>query len=74
MKKEFGGANGNIDFADLGKKRVIGFGSGSDLGRKGGSSKTKGIDTTDCGDETGYSGTVRDRGFKQVADASGWEY
>lgn len=71
MGKEFGGANGRIDYADFGSKKVPGDRSGRSATR-GNSSKTDGIMTTDCGDSSGYSGTVKDTKFKSVADASGW--
>lgn len=75
MGKEFGGANGRIDYADGGMKKAKGDNrsSGSDVGRFGGTSKTKNIMTTDTGDNASYAGTVKDKTFNQVADASGWE-
>jgi hypothetical protein len=69
---KFGGQGGNIDYSDMGKKRDMGSQSGTDLGRKGGSSKSRGIGTTDGGDSSGYSGTIKDTKFREVADASGW--
>jgi hypothetical protein len=73
MKKEFGGANGNIDYSDFGGKTTPGERSGSGV-KRGGSAKTRGIGTTDVGDSSGYAGTVKDTKFNQVADASGWDH
>lgn len=61
---------GKIDYADMGKKQDRGSKSGTDLGRKGGSSRTDGIGTNGGGQTT--SGTVKDKSFRKVADRSGW--
>lgn len=68
---KFGGAGGNIDYANLPTKKVIGDRSGRSATR-GNTAKTRGIGTTSTGDDSGYAGTIKDSSFNEVADQSGW--